>query len=147
MILPHALMVSSEKVGTTLKRTPVLISGLLVQAARTDAKCVSFWSQMRARACLRGVTSVKTLPSLTSPAPFHTPLPNTTTDTYTRRHMRIRQRNALKTADAKRMRLIYGNNTDVRGKSTDADNLRQCPALCVRNTAINHIYILITHTY
>ena len=53
IILPHALMVSSEKVGTTLKRTPVLISGLLVQAARTDAKCVSFWSQIRARACLR----------------------------------------------------------------------------------------------
>jgi hypothetical protein len=70
---------------------------------------VSFWSQIRARACLRGVTSVKTLPSLTSPAPFHAPLPNTTTDTYTRWNARIRQRDALKTADAKRLRLIYGS--------------------------------------
>jgi len=53
---------------TILKRTPVLISGFVVHAARTEAKCVSFWSQIRARACLRGVTSVKTLPNRTSPA-------------------------------------------------------------------------------
>jgi len=67
MMLPHALTDSSENVGTILKRTLVLISGLVEQAARTDAKCVSFWSQMRARACLRGVTSVKTRPRRTSP--------------------------------------------------------------------------------
>lgn len=71
MMDPHALIDSSEKVGTILNRTPVEISGLTVHAARTEAKCVSFWSQMRARECFRGVTSVNTLPSRTVPCLSH----------------------------------------------------------------------------